>query len=102
MSSLERYSILKWAREHVPGLLGATGLAVIVALLVAASIVLLPIIDEIARIERSRVPTLQLLNTARNEDLNAGVALRNVLLVKGRALDAKEVERYRRANQSAV
>ncbi|MBS0452274.1 MAG: hypothetical protein JSS14_13280 [Proteobacteria bacterium] len=102
MSSLERYSILKWAREHVPGLLGATGLAVIVALLVAASIVLLPIIDEIARIERSRVPTLQLLNTARNEDLNAGVALRNVLLVKSRALDAKEVQRYRRANQGAV
>jgi two-component sensor histidine kinase len=101
MLQFERYSALRWARDHAPGLLATIGLLLIGALLVATAITLLPIIDEIARIERARLPTIQLLQTARNEDLNASVAVRNVLLVKNPALDEKEVERYRRANQSA-
>ncbi|MBS0341214.1 MAG: sensor histidine kinase [Proteobacteria bacterium] len=102
MSSIERHPVVRWARDRAPALLGATGLLVIVALLAATAITLLPIIHEIARIERSRVPILQLLHTARNEDLNAGVAIRNVLLVKSPSLDEKEVERFRLANQRAV
>jgi two-component sensor histidine kinase len=77
------------------------GLVLICALLGLTWAASAPIIEDIARFERYRLPRLQMLQAAKNSDLEASVALRNVLLVKDPALDKREMQRYLAASNAA-
>src|SRR5205085_5745132 len=61
-----------------------------------------PILDDIAQFERLRLPRLQMLQAARTGDLDASIAIRNVLLVKDSDQDRKELARYSAATRSAA
>lgn len=101
MSKRARHALRRWLAGRSPWLLAAGGLLVICILLAMTWATSTPIIHEIAQIERFRLPRLELLQTAKNADLDASVALRNVLLVKDPALNDRELERYAKASESA-
>jgi hypothetical protein len=61
-----------------------------------------PILQDIARFERYRLPKLQMLQAAKTSDLDASIALRNVLLARDPELDRQELTRYGAAVQSAA
>ena len=88
-------------RRRAPAILAMGGLLLVSALLWLTWITSGPIIDELARVERSRLPRLELLHAAKSADLDASVALRNVLLVKEPRLDESELRRYAQANGAA-
>lgn len=81
--------------------LALAGLLTVAALLIWAWSDSALMVDEVARIERNRLPRLALLQTVRNADLEASLALRNVLALKDPALDARELQHYREASRDA-
>lgn len=92
----------RWARRRAPWLLATGGLALMVLLLASTWSVLTPIFEDIARIEDRRLPKLQLLLVARSGDLDASVALRNMLLARDPQLDRHEQQRFETTSRSAA
>jgi two-component sensor histidine kinase len=90
-----------WLGQRAPALLAIGGLLLVCVFLWLTWITSTPVIDEIARIERSRLPRLELLHSAKSADLDASVALRNLLLVKEPRLNAAELQRYEQASRAA-
>lgn len=101
MAQPERQVLLKSSTGRATWLLAVGGLLIICVLLGMTWAASTPIIDEIAQVERSRLPKLELLQTAKNAEFDASVALRNVLLLKDPVLNDRELNRYARASESA-
>lgn len=80
----------------------AAGLLVIVAILGIAWSAIDPIVDDIAGVGGRRLPALELIQSARQQDLGAGVALRNALLVRSEKLSREETQRFRRLQARAA
>lgn len=102
MSEPARHAVPRWLADRASWLIATTGLLAISVLLITTWTTSTPIIDQIAGIERSRLPRLELLQTAKSADLDASVALRNVLLLRDAKLNSHELERYARASRDAV
>jgi two-component sensor histidine kinase len=60
------------------------------------------ILEDIVKFERFRLPKLQMLQAARAGDLDASIAIRNVLLARDADLDRQELARYAAAQRSAA
>ena len=90
------------ARFRAPTIVAMAGLLLVCLLLAMTWAASTPILDDIARFERSRLPKLQMLQVARSGDLDASIAVRNVLLVKDLELEARELARYAAATRSAA
>jgi two-component sensor histidine kinase len=95
-SRLQRH--LRWRPSD---LLAIGGLLVTGVLLGLTWAISTPIVDEITGIERLRLPRLELIQTARSADMEASLALRNVLLIRNDRLNEIELRRYAQANQVA-
>ena len=80
----------------------AAGLLVIAAVLGAAWKEIDPVVDSIAGVGDRRLPALEWIQSARQQDLGAGVALRNALLLRSEKLSREETQRFRRLQEKAA
>jgi two-component sensor histidine kinase len=93
---------LRWFGGNASSLVTIGSLALICTLLGLSWASVNPIIDEISRIESSRLPRLELIEKVKYADLSASVALRNILLVKDGNLDKAELQRFTQSSQIAA
>lgn len=93
-TEVRRRSDAEGLRSRTPWLLALGGLLVICLMLALTWISSTQVLEDTERFERSRLPKLLLLQTAKSNDLDASIALRNVLLNKDPAFDGAELSRY--------
>jgi two-component sensor histidine kinase len=89
-------------RELASFLLAMGGLVLSCAILGLTWFELSPTIDAIARVERRRLPRLDLIQRARYADLDASLAIRNMLLIKDSTLSDAELRRYMDSSRNAA